>query len=228
MESESYFIWKGLNSLDKHIMTNKLPGFERAEANITKIVIPGRDGFLTVDDGTYQGKIRPCECSLDDGNIDDVCAWLTGSSEAIFSNEPDKKYKATIINKIPFAKIIPIFHTFIIQFECQPHKYSLDCSLISLTSPGTIFNLGTANSLPKIKVYGSGAIVLNINSKMINLSNVSEYVVIDSDLIDCYKDTVLKNNDMSGEFPVLIPGLNGISWSGSVTKVEILPNFRYL
>ena len=223
-----YFIWKGLSSLDKNIMVNKLPNFERADANIEKIIIPGRDGFLTQDDGTYSGTVKTCECSLDNGNIDDVCSWLAGSGEVIFSNEPDKIYKATIINKIPFAKIIPIFHTFIIQFECQPHKYNIDNNLITLTSPSTIYNPSTINSKPIIKIYGTGSIMLNINGNIIVLTNVSNYVVIDSELLDSYKDTVLKNNDMSGDFPVFQAGKNVINWTGSVVKIELTTNWRWL
>lgn len=224
----SYFIWKGINSLDKNIMVNKLPDFEMPEANIEKITIPGRDGFLTQDDGTYQGQIKPCECSLDNGNIDDISSWLTGSGEVTFSNEPNKKYKAVIINKIPFSKIIPIFHKFIIQFDCQPKKYSTENPIITLNASGTISNPGSANSKPVIKLYGTGNIDLTINNTAINLTNIDGYVTIDSELMDCYKDTVLMNNDMSGEFPELVPGYNTINWNGTVTKIEITPNWRWL
>ena len=33
---------------------------------------------------------------------------------------------------------------------------------------------------------------------------------------------------LTGEFPVLKPGANAISWTGAVTKVVIQPNWRYL
>lgn len=226
----SYFIWKGINSLDKNIIVNKTPDFQIPDSNITKVPpIPGRDGFLTLNDGTYQGTIKSCECSLDNGDLDDVCAWLTGGGEVTFSNEPDRKYLATIISKVPFVKIIPIFHTFIIQFECQPHKYSLGNDVITLNAPGTVINIGSVNSKPLLKLYGTGSIVLTLNSDyVINLTNVVDYVIIDSDLQDCYKDTELKNNDMSGDFPELKPGINNISWVGSVTKIEITPNWRWL
>lgn len=36
------------------------------------------------------------------------------------------------------------------------------------------------------------------------------------------------NSAMSGDFPVLLPGQNAISWTGNVTKVEIQPNWRSL
>ena len=222
-----YFTWKNISSLDKNIMVNKLPDIERPPANIEKIVISGRDGFLTQDDGTYQSTVKTCECSLDNGNIDDVCSWLTGSGDVIFSNEPDKKYKATIINKIPFSKIIPTFHSFIIQFDCQPQKYSTANALITLTTAGTITNPATANSKPIIKVYGNGTINLTINSTAITLTNVVDYVTIDSPLMDAYKGTILKNNDMVGEFFELLPGNNAINWSGTVTKIEIQGNWRF-
>ena len=36
------------------------------------------------------------------------------------------------------------------------------------------------------------------------------------------------NERMAGDFPVLVPGLNGISWTGSVTSVVVKPRWRYL
>ncbi|WP_162181058.1 hypothetical protein [Clostridium tetani] len=46
------------------------------------------------------------------------------------------------------------------------------------------------------------------------------YVIIDSVL----KDEVLKNGDMIGEFPVFKVGENAISFSGNVSKVEVVIN----
>lgn len=79
-----------------------------------------------------------------------------------------------------------------------------------------------------MKIYGTGAIDLTINGSMIHLTNVVDYVTVDSVLVDAYKDTAPKNNDMIGDFPVLELGESLFSWSGTVTKVEITPNFRYL
>jgi len=224
-----YFIWKNENSRDKYVMVNKLPEIERPEANIEKVVVPGRDGFLTQDDGTYQSTVKACECELTrGGNIDEISAWLVGTDEITFSNEPDKKYKATIINKIPFSKIVTQVHSFIVIFDCQPRKYSIDNSIITLNAPGMIYNPGSTNAKPILKLYGTGSIDLVVNSNIVHLTNVSSYVMIDSELVDSYKDTVLKNNDMSGEFPELIPGSNAISWTGTVTKIEITPNWMWI
>jgi len=226
--SMPYFIFNNINSLD-YLTVNELPPIVRAERNIDKIEIPGRDGFLTEDYGTYKGIPKPVKCTIKDlSQIDYINSWLTGSGDVIFSNEPDKVYKGTIINSYEFAKILLTWHNATIQFDCQPHKYSIDNSIITLTTSGTVFNPGTANSKLVIKIYGTGSIDLTINGSVIHLTNVVDYVTIDSSLMDCYKDTNLKNNYMSGDFPEFILGENTISWTGTVTKIEITPNWRYL
>ena len=45
---------------------------------------------------------------------------------------------------------------------------------------------------------------------------------------EAYQGTTLMNDHMNGEFPVLKPGANAISWIGAVTKVVVRPNWRYL
>lgn len=228
MIKQAYFIFNNISS-ENYFMVNKLPPITKAAKDIEKKEHDGRDGFLTMDKGTYRGTVKPVECTifnLDD--IDFICSWLDGSADVIFSNEPNRIYKATIINQIDFKKIAVEFHTLLIQFDCQPHKYSMENEIITLEAPGTIFNSGSVISKPVIKLYGTGDITLTINGNIINLTNVDEFVEIDSNLGDALKGLVYKNSDMDGEFPELVPKFNDISWTGLVTKLEITPNFRYL
>jgi predicted phage tail component-like protein len=223
-----YFIFNNCSSLD-YLILNKLPPIIKPAKDVDKIEIPGRDGFLTNDLGTYRGFTKTVECTIINlEDIDFISQWLSGGGEVVFSNEPDKKFKAVIINQIDFVKILQTFRSFIILFDCQPYKYAIDNNPITILTPQTIVNGGTKSSLPILKIYGNGNINLVINGNIINLTNVSEYLVIDSELMDAYKDTMLKNNEMNGEFPELRIGANSISWTGSVTKVEITPNWRYI
>ena len=225
-----YFIYKNISSLVMPIMINELPPITKATRDMNKIPIPGRDGFLTEDFETHQGTIKSCECTiLDITQIDQVLTWLDGPGEVIFSNQPDRKYQACIINQIPFNRFMRNkWYKFIIIFDCQPLPLMLNNPMITLTAPGSIYNSGTYKSKPVMKIYGTGAIDLTINGSMIHLTNVVDYVTVDSVLVDAYKDTAPKNNDMIGDFPVLELGESLFSWSGTVTKVEITPNFRYL
>lgn len=225
---QAYFIFNNISSED-YLMVNTLPSIIKAQKDIEKIEVVGRDGFLTKDNGAYKGILKTVECTITDlDNIDYICSWLDGSSNVIFSNEPDKIYRATIINQIEFKKVAVTFHTFIIQFDCMPHKYLINNPIITLTSPGTIYNSGGAISKPVIKVFCTGDMSVTINSQVVNLTGISEYIEINSDLMDAYKGTQLCNNQMLGEFPVLEIGNNNISWVGDCSKLEIIPNFRWI
>jgi len=231
---EPYFIYKDISSKDMGILVTELPPIIKVNRDINKVFIPGRNGFLTEDFGTYGSVIKSCECTLlDIALVDRVLAWLDRSGEVIFSNQPDRKYQASIMNQIPFSRIIRQWYKFVVVFDCQPFAKMLDNSKITLIpqetmyGDGTIYGRGTHESDPVIKVYGDGTIYLTVNGVLITLTNVSEYVTIDSDIMDCFKDNILKNSDMSGDFPKLTVDVNTISWIGSVSKIEITPNWRW-
>lgn len=261
-----YFVFNNINSLDRGIVVNKLPPIIKAERNINKIEVVGRNGFLTQDYNTYKSFVKPVECTLMDmTRIDEVCAWLAGSSDVIFSNEENKVYKATIINQIPFERIIPEVSEFIIQFECQPFKYDrYDTEIIKITENNVtrnskvihplvalnytggnlveinkmatinesnsmeIFNSGTMESKPTITIYATGDVTLNINEETIKLKNVENYITLDSEMMECYKDVSPQNNKMYGKFPILKTGKNIISWEGHLKLIKIKKNTCYL
>ena len=64
-------------------------------------------------------------------------------------------------------------------------------------------------SLPKIRVYGSGAGTFYIGSQWAEISDIDGYVDIDSELQDAYKDTINKNATLTlkdQNFPTLEAG----------------------
>ena len=225
------FVWKNKDSyLDFGIVINQRPPTVRAEKNVQEPEVPGRDGDLTVDDGTYKPITLPFICTLlDTSNLDAVLFWLDGYSDLILSWQNDRYYKAKMINRIDIVRSLEILGEFPLLFKAQPFGYALNNDLITLlATPSTVTNTATKDSKPVIKVYGTGMIDLIVNGSTIHLTNVVGYVTIDSDLMDCYKDTLLKNNDMTGDFPELVVGENAVSWTGTVTSVEITPNWRFL
>lgn len=211
------------------IRVNKLPPIVKPSRDVTKIIIPGRSGFLTEDNRTYKEVIRNVECTVTDlSKIELVNAWLDGSGDVTFSNQDDRFYKASILNQIPFSKLSRKHSSFIITFDCQPFGYDTENYKITLLAPTIINNMHNYYSEPVIKVYGSGEVTLSIGSEAITLKNIVDYVTIDTPLMDCYKDTLLKNTDMDGDFPIIPVGESLFSWTGSITKVEIIPNWQYL
>ena len=67
-----------------------------------------------------------------------------------------------------------------------------------------------------------------VGTTIVELEDISGSIILDCALKEAYLGSTLMNDHMTGEFPVLKPGMNPISWTGAVTKVVIKPNWRYL
>lgn len=193
------------------------------------IVISGRHGNLTATDGTFETYILQAEFILKDiSKIDKICSHFKGSSDLIFSNDLDRKFKAKVNNQVEFTRLIRDLKRFAVEFEVQPFMYEAVPSILTLTEPTSILNTGTFESEPIITVYGQGNITLTFNNSNIILNNIEEKITINSEILNAYDGNSSLNNKMSGDFPVFKLGENNISWTGSVTKLEITPNWRWI
>ena len=67
-----------------------------------------------------------------------------------------------------------------------------------------------------------------VGTTIVELADITTGIVLDCALKEAYLGTTLMNDHMSGDFPVLKPGLNAISWFGNVTSVVISPRWRFL
>ena len=65
-----------------------------------------------------------------------------------------------------------------------------------------------------------------MNSQKIFLKEITDKIIIDSEMKNTYHNSVSLNYKMSGNFPVLSLVENNISWIGDVKKVEATPNWR--
>jgi predicted phage tail component-like protein len=228
------FTYLSKNSFtDYGILVATRPIIPKPQRHMDYIDVPGRSGSLRVDYETYADIMIPVICSFRDADIpgqaDEVKAWLNGGEgQLIFSNQTDRYYLAHVSDQFDIAQEYKIFGKFQVDFRCRPFKYAVTNTPVTLTEAGAVTNPGNINSEPVILVTGSGAITLTINGTDIVLADVVDNVTIDSVLKDSYKGTVLKNSKMTGEFPLLTPGSNSFSWSGTVTSVEVTGNWRWL
>ena len=94
------------------------------------------------------------------------------------------------------------------------------------------YNIETAADIQEaLKDLLGGTIkemMLMIGTTIVELTSITGNIVIDSALQEAYIGNTLMNDHMSGDFPVLKPGQNAISWSGTVTRVVVKPNWRSL
>ena len=229
-----YFIWNGVDCRTKGIHVSELPPITIPLERSKQTNVPGKPGSLTQLEGddVYDDMILTATCFIaDPAQIPAIAAWLKGKGTVTFANRTGGHYNARIANQILFEKVLRgnPHCSFAVNFRCYPFWYQENVSDVTITTSGdTITNPGSVYSEPLITVYGSGNITLMIGTTIVELTNVSGSIVLDCALKEAYKGTTLMNDHMSGDFPVLKPGLNAISWSGNVTRIVIKPNWRYL
>ena len=236
---QDYFLWNGVDCRTYGIHVTEQPPITIPLERSTQTNVPGRPGSLTQLEGedVYDDMILTATCFISDpALIPAIAAWLKGSGTVTFANRLGGHYKARIVNQIPFEKILRgnPHCSFSVNFRCFPFWYLENVENISLyTSTQIIQNPGSVYSEPKIKVFGSGNITLMIGTQIVELQDVDGSIILDSVLQEAYKEdavgtSTLQNEKMSGEFPILRPGANAISWTGAVSLIVITPNWRYL
>ena len=229
MRGLNYCIFKDIDSRELGLFMERCPEKISPKRRDETFTVPGRHGNLTTTDGAFDSYIRSTEFIVkDEKRIDEICAHFKGSSWLIFSSEPDRKYKARVANQIEFSHVIRHFKRFVVEFEVQPFGYDIFEQTITKTAPFKLFNIGTFESEPIITIFGNGNITLYVNNKSIYLKEITDKIVIDSEMKNAYNNSVSLNYKMSGDFPILSLGENNISWIGDVKEVKITPNWRYV
>lgn len=227
--------WKEIDSdTITGLIISELPPISKPKMKTTITKIDGRDGDIIEELG-YESYTKSIKVGLSKNyDIDQVIKYFTGSGNLIMSNEPDKVYTGRIIEKIDYNKLLR-FKTATVKFYIQPYKYKKDEQKVILTindeTSLNVNNIGLEKSKPIIKLTGSGTVAIRLNNATVfNYTfpeNESE-VIIDSIEEEAYLNGMYKNRNMSGSFPILEVGENIISWTGSLTKIEIEPKSRWL
>jgi predicted phage tail component-like protein len=214
------------------------PNIPIAEEDINNIEIEGLNGSLIEKYGTYKDITIPIEFNVVNrkdihSKFRQVKAWLQNVQEnkLVLNDDADYFY---LVSYITFDKAIErkfkVLGIFTATFVCKPFSYSfVGLSKITITQAMKLSNEGTAAAYPVLKIYGSGDITLTINSRNIILKGISSNITLDSIMKEAYNDNGQNlNNKMNGEFPVLDVGFNDISWTGTIAKIEIIPNWAFL
>ena len=233
----NYLVLNGKNSrYIQGLLISELPPVSKPQMRTQVDTIDGRDGDVVTDLG-FQAYDREVSIGLHGGfDIDDVSEYFNSEGIAIFSNEPTLFYKYKITRQIDYERLIR-FRKAKVVFHVQPFKFStietpLSYEIEENQTSIKVFNSGNYKSNPKLTVYGTGSIVLALNGTNILTINLGDEgnITIDTAELEAYKGTVLKNRLVSGDYDkfALLKGENTISWTGTVTKIEIDQYSRWI
>ena len=235
---KNYLIFNGVNTLkDLNLHIDELPIIGSFEESKDLIEVTGRDGFLTHNYNSRKYQTIDIKISArNTDKLDEIKKLFSGSGKLILSNNETRYYQATVINKIDFERLLMYYNEFIVTFAIQPFSYELINNEINITTTQQFKNLTNATCQPIIKIYKrnetNGAGNVYIGNETIQIKAIDEYVELDFALQEAYtvKNGVIKscNSNVLCDYDEIEPGKTRISFDGNISKVVILPNFRWL
>lgn len=201
--------FNGKSSSSFGIIVERYPSPNRPARRGTVLQIPGRNGDLVIEDGTYENVPLKFDVylSAEPANLYDraaaVADWLLGSSgyqKLTTEYEPDIFRLARFAGPLDIEAILNSHGRATLEFDCYPqrfdslgHVYSDYGSLSS--GSATITNTGIMIAKPMIKVTGKGYVALEFsNDASTDTTEVgiqfsedqTETIILDCDLHDAY------------------------------------------
>ena len=234
----NYIILNGnISSNIQGLLIQSLPPISKPKIRTQVEEIDGRDGDIVTKLG-YSAYDKSISIGLyGNYDVDEVINYFDSEGIIVFSNEPDKYYKYQILEQIDFERLIR-FKTATVTLHIQPFKYSLSDTkrTFNITNETSIQvrNNGNIYSKPVITIYGSGTINLSLNNEqlfVIDLADDSQ-ITLDIENMNAFNQEtgVLKNRLVTGNYDnfKLNVGNNTISWTGTITKIEIENYTRFI
>ena len=232
-----WFWFKDVYSWETGALMTAWPTREAPALRGKEKEVSGRDGDIYVTDGTY-GTVEVTQefCIRDAEQSSNINRWLCGAGFLRFSDEAHLMYNARVKN----LKAEPMpgrlqGRKYTCRFVCQPFRDQDPTEKErTFTTPGNLNNPGTAYSLPRVTIIGTGDFSVTIGDETVYFTDVSGGIVVDSELMDAMTmdGTALANQHMAGQPWKIEPGINAVSWDvdeGSVlTSVTILPRWRFI
>ena len=226
------------------------PTFPKPEPDVEFVSLPGKSGDGISDNKRYKNvellfKIRavPAFCNLTvDEFSEKLSEWLqVGKCEYKEFRETYNKgyYRKAFCTKI--SDIIAVtkrVYEATITFNCEPFLYQVrgreELSYQTGVSSIALTNPEEWNALPILKVTGSGAFTISVNSNSFEITLNGTQITIDKPNEDVYyTNTGISCNDKISALalPYFQPGENIIAIStesGTNFSMSIIPNWRRL
>lgn len=232
----NYIELNGVNSQTiQGLLIQELPPITKPKIRTEIEEIDGRDGNIITELG-YSAYNKSILIGLyGDFDINQVIAYFDSSGTVVFSNEEDKYYNYNIIEQIDFERLIR-FRQATVQMNVQPFKYSnTDNSKTFTITDQTSINISNAGNIyskPIITIEGTGTIDLSLNGTQIFQITLGEEgtMIIDTDQMEAYYENTLLNRSVVGDYDQfqLLVGNNTISWTGTITQINIQNYSRWI
>ena len=233
-------MFNGRSSKDIGLEVETFPTYVAPKKIYEVTRIPGRNGDLVVDTGTYENVPREYKVSIATYNkttystkMSQVAEWLySASGYARLEDTYDEEFYrlAYYNNETSFENLFDEAGKATLKFTCKPQRYYKSGEIpINFAAAGKIQNGTIETAFPRLKVITDnteGTISIGNYSFEI-LEGAGITINIDCELQDAWYEAENKNNFivLDGDYPRIDPGVQVISFTGGVQSVEVTPRW---
>lgn len=209
------------------------PSIASADKKYETIEIEGRDGALTKFIGYQDLKFTLKFNILFQNDIKqklrEIKGLLSVAKTLAFDDSPNFFYKIKRAQISDVETIIKSSGVFSVEFIADPFEFE-SSSVLEYDNPSNLIirNNTSYYSQPIIKIHGQDNIKLFVNDELVEIKQINEGIVIDSEMQEAYYNDNNMNHQMLGSFPIFGIGENKIRTEGNIDKIEILPQWRWL
>ena len=229
-------VFNGISSQDLHIQVQTEPSYDFPEKDYDVTHVPGRNGDIVIDQGSWQNVSRKYNLAMDAGKISytevasKLVQWLhsaSGYARLEDSYEPDFYRMAMYKDSGSISNIFNKAGQIDVEFTCKPQRYFKSGEAADIFVASSEYRNPTDfPAKPLVKIHGSGSGVVGIGTYTVTINDIIDGMIVDSEQQDTYKDQMNCNSKVSiTEYPKLVSGNNTISISGGVTSIEIIPRW---
>lgn len=226
-----FFTFNGENSAEYGVYISGEATYDTPDRIVETVQVAGRNGELIVDDANYSNIKIKYPCFIREDLAEQLGAFSAmlacqrgyGRLEDTYHPEYFRKghyERGLSIETSPLNRA----GSFDVVFNCMPQKFLKEGEkTIEYAANGYIMNPTKFESKPLLRVYGTGTLVIQGQSIVIN--SADGYTDIDCEIMEAYKGTVNCNANVTLPDNIfLFDGKNQITLNG-VTKVEITPRW---
>ena len=233
---QGLIVYGGEASSDYGIVVSEAPSFDKPTRKSTVFGVPGRNGAVLFQEDAFEDVVRSYNAFITDYDREDLVEAINGFTGMLYSKvgyqrledsfEPDTFRLAYFNGGQDISNEMMQYGETTISFVCRPERFYKDGEKeITVSNGDSIHNYTRFEAKPLIYIEGSDSVSLSIQGQTIN-AELDDYIYIDCERMNAYRTAAEnKNEDISGTFPKILPGTNGITITGTVTKVTIVQRY---
>ena len=233
MLNETFYL-DGIDARSAGIQLQAPIEFSEAVPVVEAQTIPGRNGDLIWETGSYENRSGSASCFCLQKYVEKAISSAgrflmgkTGYRRLETSDDPDHYWLARVENSPQIAMRLRTLAPFEIGFDCKPQRFvKAGENSVVFNSNGSLFNQYGQIALPFITLYGQGAGQLAIGDCVVEVKALNETLYLDSDTQNAYNNNGNQNMNINAPiFPTLPDGEVPITFSGGIERVEIIPRW---